>query len=159
MKTLQQFVGFLIRLLVVWLVDTLALLATAALLSGVQISAVDNRPVFVVAVAVAFTLGIVNFLVRPFLLLAALPLGWAAVFLAGFVINGVVLQIASALMPGFVVDGLWAGILGGFILSLFNTILNTLLAIDTRIRFMRTWCSARLPTRQGRRQALLGVAW
>jgi len=148
MKTPQQFVGFLIRLLVVWLVDTLALLATAALLSGVQISAVDNRPVFVVAVAVAFTLGIVNFLVRPFLLLAALPLGWAAVFLTGFVINGVVLQIASALMPGFVVDGLWAGILGGLILSLFNTILTTLLAIDDEDSFYEN-----LVQRQAIRQA------
>jgi len=130
MKTFKQLLRFFIRLLVVWFVDTISLLVTAWLLPGVNLSAVGDTPAFVVATAAAFLLGIVNFLIRPLLLLIAMPLGWVVLFLAGFFINGVVLLITASLLPGLEVTSFWYAFLGGLILSLVNTILTTLLALD-----------------------------
>ncbi len=103
---------------------------TAWLLPGVNLTSVEGMPVFVVATAAAFVLGIVNFFVRPLLLMIALPLGWMVVFLLGFLINGVVLWITAALMPGLEVTSFWYAFLGGLILSVINTILTTLMALN-----------------------------
>ncbi len=130
MKTVRKILVFFIRLLIVWFVDTISLIVTAWLLPGVNLTSVESMPVFVVATAAAFVLGIVNFVIRPLLLLIALPLGWMVVFLLGFLINGVVLWITAALMPGLEVTSFWYAFLGGLILSVINTILTTLMALD-----------------------------
>jgi uncharacterized membrane protein YvlD (DUF360 family) len=130
MNTLAKFLRALVRLLVVWFADTISLLVTASLIPGIEFAPVQNIPVLVVATAAAFVLGVVNFLVRPFLLMIALPLGWIAVFVAGFFINGVVLWLTADLMAGFNVSGFWPAFWGGLLLSLVNTILTTILAID-----------------------------
>jgi len=91
MKILMGLLRSLVRLLVVWLADAVSLLVTAWILPGINITQAANFPAFVIATAAAFVLGIVNFLIRPFLLMIALPLGWVAIFLSGFFINGFVL--------------------------------------------------------------------
>lgn len=139
--------GF-IRFLIVWFVDTLSLLFTSWLLPGVNIYSTDNFPTLVIAVAAALVLGIINFLIRPLLLLIALPLGWVAVFVAGFFINALVLWLAGALMNGFDVNGFWAAFFGGILLSLVNTIITTILAIDDEDSFYEN-----LVIRQAARQA------
>jgi uncharacterized membrane protein YvlD (DUF360 family) len=118
------------RLLVVWFADTLSLLVTALLVPGISFTRVGNFPSLVVATVAAFVLGIVNFLVRPLLLMIALPLGWAAVFVSGFFINAIILWITANLMTGFEVAGFWPAFWGGLMLSLVNTIITTILAID-----------------------------
>ena len=148
MKTLSRLGWSILRFLIVWFIDTLSLLATAWILPNVNLQATDTLPVFVVATAAAFVLGIINFLVRPLLLLVALPLGWIAIFLVGFFINGIVLWLAGALMPGFEVNGFWGAFFGGLFLSLINTILTTILAIDDDDSFYEN-----LVQRQAARQA------
>ena len=147
MKTIAHLARLLIRFLVVWFVDTISLLITAWVISGISINPVEGFSVFVTATAAALLLGIVNLLIRPLILLLATPLGWIVIFLIGFIINAITLMITSALLPGFEVNGLWAAFIGGLFLSLVNTILSTLLNIDSDESFY-----ANLVKRQAARQ-------
>jgi len=119
------------RFLIVWFVDAISLLVTAWLLPGINIQPQSGTSVFVIAVAASLLLGIVNLLIRPLILLLALPLGWIFIFLTGFFINAVVLMITSGLMPAIEVSGWGAAFFGGLLLSLVNTLLTTLLNIET----------------------------
>ena len=69
MKTIAHLVRQLIRFLVVWFVDTISLLVTAWVISGISINPVEGFSVFVTATAAALLLGIVNLLIRPLILL------------------------------------------------------------------------------------------
>ena len=130
MKTIVGLLRSLIRLLIVWFADAVSLLVTTWILPGITFSQVDEIPALVIATAAAFVLGIVNFLIRPLLLMITLPLGWVAIFLSGFFLNGFVLWITSQLMVGFEVNGFWPAFWGGLLLSLVNTIITTILAVD-----------------------------
>jgi uncharacterized membrane protein YvlD (DUF360 family) len=149
MKTLSMLGRKLIRFIFVWFIDTISLLFTAWILPGVILKPVDDISVLAVATAAAFVLGIVNFLIRPLLLLITLPLGWIAVFVFGFFINGIVLWLSAAVLPGFEVNGFWAAFFGGLILSFVNTIITTVLAIDDEDSFYEN-----LVQRQAARQAV-----
>ena len=130
---MNSIVGLLrssIRLLVVWFVDTLSLLFTARVVAGIEIQSTGEASRFVVATAAAFLLGILNLLIRPLLLMIALPLGWLVIFLVGLILNALVLLLAAALMPGFLVEDLGSAFVGSLVISLVNTVLVTLLAID-----------------------------
>jgi uncharacterized membrane protein YvlD (DUF360 family) len=135
MNIFGRIVRSLIRFLVVWFIDTVSLWITAQILPGVSLQPVGNLPVFVVATAAAFVLGIVNFIIRPLLLIITLPLGWIAVLVSGFFINGIVLWITASLMTGFDVDGFWPAFWGGLVLSLVNTVITTIMSIDDEDSF------------------------
>ena len=89
MKTISGFFRYVIRFFVVWFVGTVSLFVTAWVSPGISFQPADNIPPFIVATVSAFVLGIVNLIVRPLLLLIALPLGWMVMFLVGFFINAV----------------------------------------------------------------------
>ena len=148
MESLQRFLKQIIRFFVVWFVDTISLLITAWIITGISFIQVNDVPVLVVATAAALLLGIVNLIIRPLILLLAMPLGWVVIFLLGFFINAVVLMITSALLPGFEVDGWWTAFLGGLLLALVNMILIELLNIDNEESFYNN-----LVKRQAARQA------
>jgi len=148
LNKLMHYIRLIIRFFVVWFVDTISLLVTAWVISGISINPVGETPVLVVATAAALLLGIVNLLIRPLILLIAMPLGWAVIFLVGFIINAVVLMITSSLLPGLEVNGWWVAFIGGLFLSLVNTILTTLLDIDNDESFY-----ANLVVRQAAKQS------
>ena len=148
MEKIGHFFRAILRFLVVWFVDTISILVTAWVVSGITIQAVQSQGSFIVATAAALLLGIINFLIRPLLLLIAVPLGWIVVFLAGFIINAVTLMLTSALLPGFTVNSWWSAFIGGLILALVNTIITTLLNLDDDNSFYDN-----LIQRQARRDA------
>ena len=123
-------IKFVIRLLLVWIVDTFSLWITAAILPGIALVSSGSSGPFVTAAAAALFIGLVNLLVRPLILLVALPLGFFVIFAVGFLVNAVALLITSALLPALTVDGLLAAVIGGIILSAVNTIITTLTIID-----------------------------
>ncbi len=130
MNPISRFFRSLVRFIVVWFVDALSILITAWITPGINLSAVGDVPAFVVATGVALVLGIVNFLIRPLLLLVAMPLGWMVVFLVGFFINAAMLKLTASLMQGFEVNSWWWAFIGGIVLSLVNTILTELMNLD-----------------------------
>jgi len=109
------------RLLAVWLINALALLALPYLLPSIHVAS------FATALAVAVVLGLINALIRPLLLLLTLPATLLTLGLFIFVINGPMFLLAAWLLDGFVVDGLWAGVLGSTIYSVISWLLTKLL--------------------------------
>lgn len=69
----------------------------------------------------------VNTFIKPIVTLLSLP---AIIFSLGFfylVVNGLMLWLVSALVPGFVIDGLWSAVAMGLIVVLVNWILHWLI--------------------------------
>jgi uncharacterized membrane protein YvlD (DUF360 family) len=130
MDAIRRIFRTLFRLAVVWLVDALSLLIAAAIVPGISIQPVGETSRFASAAAAALMLGIVNVLIRPLILLLALPLGFFVLFAAGFIVNVIVLLIAGSLMPGFEVNGLLPALLGSVVLSIVNTLVTTIVDVD-----------------------------
>ncbi len=128
MNSVRALARQLFRFVVVWILDGISLLLTAALLPGVSFD--GTRDVLVIATSAAFLLGVVNFLIRPLILLLALPFGFIAIFVIGFFLNALGLVITSNLVPGFRVDGVFDAFLGSLLLAFFNTLLTSVIAVD-----------------------------
>jgi uncharacterized membrane protein YvlD (DUF360 family) len=120
----------LYRFATLWIADSLSLLVTAAVIPNITLTSVDTTPRFVVAVAAAFLLGLVNFLIRPLVLLLALPLGFFAVFGVGFLINAVTLKITANLLPGLDVNTWLAALIGGIVFAAINVVLTNIMAMN-----------------------------
>ncbi|MDP2826280.1 MAG: phage holin family protein [Sulfuritalea sp.] len=114
------------RLLAVWLINAIALLALPYLLPSIHVAS------FATALMVAVVLGLINTLIRPVLLLLTLPVTLLTLGLFIFVINGMMFLLAAWLLDGFVVDGLWAGVLGSTVYSLISWLLTKLLLSSPR---------------------------
>ena len=105
---------FIVRLLI----NMVAILIIAYLLPKVIL--VES---WMAALVAAFLLGVVNTFIRPLLVLLTLPL---AVVTFGFfllVINGLLLWLVSALVPGFHVSGFWGALVGAILISIVSWIL------------------------------------
>ena len=109
------------RLIVVWLVNTLALLAVAYLMTSVTVQS------FGAALVGALVLGLANAVVRPILVLLTLPVTVLTLGLFIFVINGIVFLGVTKLVPGFDVAGLWPAILAAILYSIISFILSALI--------------------------------
>ena len=107
--------GILIR----WLTTTAAIVATAYMLDGIQVSG------FFSAVFAAAMLGILNAFFRPIALLLTLPINILSLGLFTFIINALMLKMASGLIPGFDVYGFWTAIFGSFLISVISWLLNS----------------------------------
>jgi putative membrane protein len=70
--------------------------------------------------------GLFNAIVRPILTLLSLPFLIVTLGLFYFILNGILLVMASWFIPGYRVEGLVAGILGGLVLTVVNWILNAM---------------------------------
>ncbi|HLA79312.1 MAG TPA: phage holin family protein [Vicinamibacteria bacterium] len=65
-------------------------------------------------------LGVFNFFVRPVALVLSCPLMLLTLGLFYFVLNGILLWLASFLLPRYSVDGIVPGILGALLMSVVN---------------------------------------
>ena len=108
------------RLLLHWILNALALLIVAHVVPGVSVS----DPI--VALVAAVLLGLANAVIKPILVLLTLPVTILTLGLFLLVINGLLFWAVSALMTGFVVRGLWAGVLGAFVYSVLTGLLSLL---------------------------------
>lgn len=71
-------------------------------------------------------LGLFNLIVRPLALLISLPLLIITLGLFYFILNGILLWLASLFIPGYAVQGLVPGILGALLITIINWILHHL---------------------------------
>jgi putative membrane protein len=105
-------------LLLRWLTLTLAVLVTAYLLDGIRVSG------FFSAVMAAGALATLNTFLRPLVLILTLPINVLTLGLFTFVINAVLLKIASVVIPGFDVMGFWPALGGALLISVLAGLLN-----------------------------------
>ena len=108
------------RLLAIWLINALALLALPYLMQSVSISS------FGTAMLVAVVLGFVNAIIRPILLLLTLPVTVLTMGLFIFVINGLMFWGVANLVEGFHVAGFWSAVGGALLYSVISWTLSTL---------------------------------
>ncbi|MBP1734453.1 MAG: rane protein of unknown function [Deltaproteobacteria bacterium] len=108
-------------LIVHWLVMTVSVMIAAYVIPGVTVSN------FFSALWVALFLGIVNLLLRPLLILITLPINILTLGLFTFVINGLIILLASSVVKGFQVSGFWVAVLFSIVLSIINFFMNLLI--------------------------------
>ncbi len=101
-------------------INGLAVLITAYLLSGVRVAN------FFVAIVVAIVLGVVNTIIKPILILLTLPVNILTLGIFTFIINGAMILLVSEIVPGFTVRNLGWAILFSLTLSIVNFFLNSL---------------------------------
>jgi putative membrane protein len=114
-------------LVVRWIVSAVALALTDAIVPGIRLHGVGALLVG------AAMIGIINAVVRPVVLLLTLPLSVLTLGLFVLVVNAAMLALASAVVPGFVVDGFWAALFGWLVLSFFTFVINVLIGEHGRI--------------------------
>ena len=115
--------GLLLR----WALNAFALWVVSLIVPGIHADGI-----FAAFVA-AFVLGILNALVRPILLLLTLPINLLTLGLFTFVINALMLELTSAMVRGFTVDGFGSALLGAFLLAVVSFLLNVFVSDRGRI--------------------------
>jgi putative membrane protein len=115
--------GFLLR----WIVLTVAIIVAAYLLDGIRVTG------FFSAFFAAAILGILNAFFRPILLILTLPINILSLGLFTFVINALMLMMASGVISGFVVSGFGSALLGSLLISIVSWGLNAFMSDRGRI--------------------------
>lgn len=101
-----------------WLLSAVAVMVAAYILPGIAIGG------FFSALVVALVLGIVNAFLKPLLLLVTLPLNILTLGLFTFVINALLIELTSVVVPGFAVANFGWALLFGLVLSVVNYFLQ-----------------------------------
>ena len=109
------------RLLLVWLINAVALLAVPYLISSITVDS------FTTALIAALVLGLVNTIIRPILVILTLPATLLTLGLFIFVINGLLFWFVGDILKGFHVGGFWSGVFGSIVYSIISWILSALL--------------------------------
>lgn len=118
--------GLLIR----WLALTAAIVIASYLISGIEVSG------FFSAFFAAAILGILNTFFRPILFILTLPINILTLGLFTFVINALLLKMASGVISGFQVHGFWSAVLGALVISVVNWLLNSFINERGRVGYI-----------------------
>jgi len=106
------------RLLLNWVLSALAVWIMAKLVPGISV----HGPV--AALIAALAIGFINATIGAILKILTFPLTLITLGLFWFVINALMLELASAVVPGFQVRGFFAAFVGAIVLSLVNLVLK-----------------------------------
>jgi len=119
--------GLVIR----WLVSATALYLTSLIVRGIEI---QNLASLLFA---AVTIGVLNAVVRPLILLLTLPLNILTLGLFTLVVNAGMLWMAARVVVGFTVHGFWSALGGWLLMSFFTFVINVLIGETGRIEVVR----------------------
>ncbi len=112
------------RFILKLLLSAVAVVVLAKLLPGVTVASYGT------AIIVAIVLALLNFIVKPILVLFTLPVTILTLGLFLLIINAIIIFIADGFVPGFEVDGWLMAIIFSLLLSLFQSLLFSLLDRD-----------------------------
>lgn len=108
------------RLILVWLINAVALIAVSYLMPSVQVTS------FGAALIAALVLAVVNTIIRPILVLLTLPVTILTLGLFIFVINGLLFLAVAHFLDGFQVAGFWPAVLAAIVYSLISWAVSAL---------------------------------
>jgi putative membrane protein len=115
------------KLLLRLVINMLALYAAIALVPGIEAQS-ENWLSFI---WLALIFGLINALLRPFLMLLTCPLIILTLGLGTLLINTLLFYMAGvigqAFNVGFTVDGFWSAFLGALVVSIVSMVLSLLL--------------------------------
>jgi putative membrane protein len=101
-----------------WILSGVALLIVANVLPGIQVESFGS------ALIAALVIGFVSATVGLILKIVLLPFILLSLGLVYFLINGLMLKLASELVPGFRVSGCLPAVLGSILLTIVDYLLN-----------------------------------
>lgn len=104
--------NFLLRILITGMVA----FALANLLKGIHVDT------FWTALVFALILAVLNVFVKPVLIILTLPLTIITLGLFLFVVNALVVLLASRFVHGFAIDNFWWGLLFALLLALITSV-------------------------------------
>jgi putative membrane protein len=106
-----------------WILSGVALLIVANVLPGIQVESFGS------ALIAALAIGFVSATVGLILKIILLPFIILTLGVVYFLINGLMLKLASELVPGFRVNGCLPAVLGSILLTLVDYLLNRLAGV------------------------------
>lgn len=109
------------RMLLSWVLSAIAVWIVSRLVPGISVSGP------VAALIAAAAIGFINATIGAVLKIVTFPLTLITLGLFWFIINALMLEVASALVPGFRVHGFLAAFLGAIVLSVVNLLLKGML--------------------------------
>jgi putative membrane protein len=113
---------FILRILL----SALAVVVLAKVLPGVGVDT------YTTAIIVAIVLSLLNFIVKPILIILTLPVTIITFGLFLLIINAIIILLADNLIAGFTVDSIWWALLFSLLLSFLQSILFSLLKGDKK---------------------------
>lgn len=111
----------MMTLILVWLLNSVALLAVAYLLPGITVASFGS------AMMAALVLGLLNMLVKPILVFLTLPITIITLGLFLIVLNALLFWFAGSVLRGFNVAGFWWALAGAVLYSLISGLLSALI--------------------------------
>src|SRR5260364_21616 len=111
----------MIRILIIWLINALALFVLPYIISSIQIRG------FGTALVAAVVLALINALIRPLLVLLTLPVTMITLGLFIFAINALLFQFAAWMLKGFEFADFWSALFGSILYSLISWLLAWLI--------------------------------
>ena len=106
-----------------WILSGVALLIVANVLPGIQVESFGS------ALIAALVIGFVSATVGLILKIVLLPFIILTLGVVYFLINGLMLKLASELVPGFRVNGCMPAVVGSILLTLVDYLLNRLAGV------------------------------
>ncbi|MFV9484079.1 phage holin family protein [Christiangramia sp. OXR-203] len=112
------------KLLLRLLLTAVAVVILAKILPGVSVDS------YWTAIIVAVVLSLLNFIVKPILVLLTLPVTILTLGLFLLIINAIIIFMADGFIDGFDVNGWFMAIIFSLLLSLFQSVLFSILKSD-----------------------------
>lgn len=112
------------KLILRLLLTALAVVLLSYVLPGVNVDSMWT------AIVLAMVLALLNFLVKPLLVLFTLPVTILTLGLFLLVINALIILFAENLVPGFQVAGFWWALIFSLLLSFLQAVLHSILKRD-----------------------------
>jgi putative membrane protein len=116
--------GFVIRAAIV----AIGLWVASSIVSGVEVRSGGAL------IAAAVVLAAVNAVVRPILILLTLPITLLTLGLFLLVLNGLMVELVSWMLPGFFVAGLWPAIWTALIVSVTGWLVNSFIGPQGQVQ-------------------------
>jgi len=110
-----------VRLLVKWILSAVLLLVVAHFVPGFRVTSLTS------ALIAAVVIGLINGTLGLLLKIITLPLTFLTFGIFLLVINALMLLVASAIVPGFHVEGFAPAFWGGILLSILHLLVNWLM--------------------------------
>jgi putative membrane protein len=110
----------MLRLLLQWIVNAIALLIVSKIVPGFQIATLGAALIAVIVI------GLLNATLGLLLKIITLPLGILTLGIFFLVINALILKLSSGLVPGFRVNTFGAAFIGAIVLALLQMLFSLL---------------------------------
>ena len=109
---------FLVHWIVNWLLGALAIWLVAQIIPGIQIRD------FGAALLATVVIAVVDITIGPILRFIAWPITFLTLGLFRWVLNALLLKLASMFTPGFRIDGFLNAMLGSLVLTVLDIVLH-----------------------------------